>query len=167
MFYFCGAKHYHMIVNTPAITTEEFRSLKDGVAYITILIAGADGLIEDEELARAEKITKIRSYSLPENLRTFYKEVGVDFSERLEGLIHELPRDVESRTEVLTEKLKALNPIIAKLDQKTGAELYRSFLSFADHVAKSSGGFLGFLSVGYEESQFIGLPMLDAVYYEG
>ena len=153
-----------MIVNNPKLSADELTSLKDGVAMITILIAGADGLIEDEELQRAEKIAKIRSYNLPPLLGEFYKAVGIDFHDRLMALIAELPRDVESRTEVLTERLKALNPILAKLENREGAELYRSYVSFADHVAKASGGFLGFFSVGYNESHFVGLPMLTPIY---
>jgi hypothetical protein len=153
-----------MIVTNPNLSADELRLLKDGVAFITILIAGADGLIEDEELQRAEKIAKIRSYNLPPLLSDFYKAVGIDFHDRLVGLIAELPRDVKTRTEVLTERLKSLNPVMAKLDQREGAELYRSYVSFADHVAKASGGFLGFFSVGFDESHFVGLPMLTPIY---
>lgn len=154
-----------MIVNNPNISPEEFEKLKHAIAEITLLIAGADGVIENKELAWAEKITKIRSYNLPDNLKAFYQEVGKDYALYLDHLIESYPADVQVRQEAIVHKLEALNPILAKLHPKEGAELYESYVSFAHHVAKASGGFLGFFAVKYAEKELMELPMLNPIAY--
>ena len=148
------------------LSAEEYGSLKDAISLITIYIAAADGEIEEDETRWAEKVTKIRSYNLPEDLRGFYKDVGEDFSDKLENLRTTLPKVEAERLILLEEKLAALNPILAKLDRKLGAEMYKSFVTFAKHVAKASGGFLGFFSVGPKEAELIKLSMLDEIVYE-
>lgn len=154
-----------MIVNNPDLSPQEFDTLKYAIAQITVLIAGADGHIDSKELSWAEKITEIRSYNLPDNLGNFYKEVGKDFHDKVEQLIAKLPSGVEERTHALTESLLAVNGVLAKLPVREAAELYQSYLSFAKHVAKASGGFLGFFRVTYEESHLMDLPMIAPVYY--
>lgn len=146
------------------LTTEEYDQLKDAIAVITIYIAGADGKIDADELTWAEKVTNIRSYNLPEDLRGFYKDVGVDFHERLEGYRASLTT-VSARAETAQQKLAALNPILSKLHPRLGSELYNSYRSFAKHVAKASGGFLGFFSIGPSEAAVLDLEMLDPIEY--
>jgi hypothetical protein len=154
-----------MIEGFEALSTDEFEALKSGVSWITILIAGADGKIDMHEKEWAEKITKIRSYSLEGEMNNFYTQVGLDFSNRLNALIEELPDDTEARKSILTERLSSLNSIMLKLDNAVGADLYDSFLSFAKHVAKSSGGFLGMMSISSAEKALVGLDMLNKIEY--
>jgi len=148
------------------LSAEEYGSLKDAISLITIYIAAADGEVDEDETQWAEKVTKIRSYNLPEDLREFYKDVGEDFHDKLEGLRTSLPKAEAERLTLLEEKLSSLNPILAKLDVKLGAEMYKSFKTFAKHVAKASGGFLGFFSVGPKEAELIKLTMLDEIVYK-
>ena len=148
------------------LSPEEYNQLRETIAHITIYIAAADGEVNHEETVWAEKVTKIRSYNLPEDLRSFYKDVGVDFHDKLENLIATLPKPQEERTELLEAKLAAINPVLAKLDTKLGAELYNSFRSFAKHVAKASGGFLGFFSIGPKEAELIELSMINEIVHE-
>ena len=61
--------------------------------------------------------------------------------------------------------MAALNPILEELPLQEAAILYKDFISFAKHVAKASGGFFGFFSVGPEEGKVIGLPMLNEFIY--
>ncbi len=147
------------------LNAEEYGQLKDMVSYITIYIAAADGEIGEEETKWAEKVTKIRSYNLPEDLRSFYKDVGVGFHDKLEGLRASLPKEHAERMNVLESNLGAINPVLGKLDPMLGAEMYKSFKSFALHVAKASGGFLGFFSVGPKEAELIELSMIDEIVY--
>ena len=142
------------------LNDEEYKSLTDAISLITLLIAGADGDVEKEELDWATKIAKIRSYALPEKLNDFYKDVGSDFSERLDHFTHVTSSAVTVRMGEISDRLEKLNPILAKLPQALGATLYNSYTTFAKHVAKSSGGFLGFFAVGPEEEKWISLPML-------
>ncbi len=145
------------------LNDEEYKSLTDAISLITLLIAGADGDVEKEELDWATKIAKIRSYSLPEDLNEFYKDVGADFTARLDHFTHVTSSAVTIRMGEINEKLVKINPILAKLNPVLGATLYDSYKSFAKHVAKSSGGFLGFFAVGPEEEKWIGLPMLTPI----
>lgn len=143
---------------------EEYQQLKDAIALITVYIAGADGDIDKDEQEWAEKVTKIRSYNLPNELGSFYKDVGTEFSEKLSGFKNEL-NTLEIRNNTVTKRLSALNPILAKLDPIMGSALYNSYISFAKHVAKASGGFLGFFSVGPEEASLLELKMITPIEY--
>ena len=147
------------------LTTEEYEQLKDSISLITILIAGADNNIDPKETEWAEKLARIRSYSLPDELKSFYADVGEDFHHRLHNMIDDLPDSVSGRTEIIHEKLSELNPILQKLHPSVGSILYESLLSFAKHVAKASGGFLRFFSVSSEEKELLDLaPIIPIVY---
>jgi hypothetical protein len=145
------------------LSEQEFDQLKDSIALITVLIAGADGKIDQEELDWAEKVAGIRTYSSTSALNSFYTEVGKDFDQKLKTYINELPGDTNQRTEAISAKLTALNPIFAKLDQALAYDLYVSLKSFGEHVAKASGGFMRFFSVSSEEKALMVLPMIDPI----
>jgi len=153
----------HQLRNLPA---DELQELLDAIPIIALLIAGADGEIEGEELAQSEKITKIRGYSGGEVMQEFYDKVGEDYNERLNRWLKVIPKDTAERTADLSGRLEKLNPILAKLAPELGAELYKSFTSFAKHVAKASGGFLGFGSINKEEAELVDLPMLTPIIVE-
>ncbi|MFZ1678492.1 MAG: hypothetical protein WBP41_10960 [Saprospiraceae bacterium] len=148
------------------LSKEELTQLEDAFAYITILIAGADGKIDEKEITWAEKIAHIRTFAGDERLKTFHEEVDKNLHSRIETLLGELPKEVAERSKVISEKLGQLNPILSSLDPYIGAYLYKGFLSFAERTAKSSGGFLSFFTVSPEEKKWIGLPMLNAIFYD-
>ncbi len=148
-----------------ALNEREYEILKDAVCWVTVLVAGADGLIEKKELDWANKITGIRTYSGPKTLQEFYKEVDTNFAEKIESCINFLPSNTESRNKELSEKLSELNEILPKLPPKLGFELYNSYTRLAEQVAKASGGVLGFFSVSGEEKQAMELHMLNPIEY--
>ncbi len=148
------------------LTLEENGKLKEAIALITVLIAGADGNIEKEELTWAKKIAGVREYGPPSKLHGFYQEVGLDYEEKVNGLIETLPTDVKERTEQISQKLSDLNPILAKMDNGLAHAFYKSFTTFAEHVAKATGGVLGFFSVSAEEKNLMSLPMLNVIELE-
>ena len=143
-----------------ALLPEEYDLLKETIPLITILIGGADGNLDSHERSWAEKVTNIRSYSLPEEYREYYLEVGDNFSDRLESLVNGLPDDVSDRQNEITRRMAPLNDILAKLEPKVAAAMYDEWLSFAKHVARASGGFLKMWSISAEEKKWINLPML-------
>jgi hypothetical protein len=147
------------------LSDEEFDQLKDAIALITVYIAGADGEIHDDEVKWAKKITFIRSFSTPNGLKEFYKEVDLDFHDRVEKYMVTL-NELKSRNATVEKKLAALNPILSKLDPKIGAALYSSYTSFAQHVAKATGGFLGFFSIDAAEKELLDLKMIDPIIWE-
>lgn len=152
-----------MIQEFSGLNQDEQQLLVDAIPLVTILIAGADGNIDSNEIAWAERLTEIRGYAHPGNLNAYYDLVGKDFSQRLEAMINNLPKDTAARQAEVSNRLAALNAVLPKLEFNFAHRLYNSLTSFAEHVAKSSGGFLGFSSVSQEEAELINLPMIDPV----
>ena len=155
-----------MLDNLTRLDEDEIQELYDAIPVITLLIAGADGEIDDLELAHSEKITKIRGFSGHETMQDFYDKVGEDYSERLKRWLKVVPQDTEERTNHLSARIEKLNPILAKLDPESGARMYKSLTSFAKHVAKASGGFLGIGSINKAEAELMDLPMLTPIVVE-
>lgn len=152
-----------MLDNFIGINDAQKKQLVDAIAQITVLIAGADGVIDTAETAWASKLTKIRSYASKETLNEFYQIVGKTFSDDLNAEILELPKETDPRTKILVDKLALLNEPLAKLPNPIAATLYESYTSFAKHVAEASGGFLRMWSVSGEEKKLMSLPMLDVI----
>lgn len=149
------------------LTSEENDLLRSAIANITVLIAGADGKIDIDETAWAAKIAKIRTYNSVDELLPYYRAVGDGYEAEVDQLIRELPMDTEERMKILSSRLEGLNDILAKLDTKVASLYYRDFVSFAHHVAKASGGFLGFFQIGPNETRWMDLPMITPVHYHG
>lgn len=143
------------------LSAEEEQLMFDAIPLITLLVAGADGEMDRNELAWAEKLTSIRSFANNVKLNDYYKAVGAQFDKRLKDIYAELPEDSEQRTEVLVEKMTMLNGPMKKINEFDAAIYYQNFLSFAKHVAKASGGIMRFMSIGPKEAKVIELPMLD------
>ena len=143
------------------LSEEEKKQLYIAIPQISILIAGADGVIDKSEKTWAEKITQIRSYSFSEDLRSFYAEVSERYSDQIDELIEELPNDVEERTKILSERISKVEPILKKLQFDFACAVYKSYKSFAKHVAEVSGGFLDYGSINFDEYRLIDLPMIE------
>ncbi len=152
-----------MIPQFANLSEAETQLMHDAIPMITVLIAGADGNIDPEETAWAEKLTNIRSYSFHESLQPFYEKVGETFSDKTTDLIKSLPGSVNSRTETISAELSKLNGILANLEPEFAKRYYDSLVSFAKHVAKADGGFLGFGSISKEEAALIELPMITPI----
>lgn len=153
-----------MVEQFNILSEDEFGKLKDAIPLITVLIAGADGHIEKDQLAWADKVTKIRSYNMKAEMKAFYQEVGKDYADKLRHYLESFPNNVDDRTKIISDRLTQLNDIFAKLDPIVASKVYRSYLSFAEHVAKASGGILGFFSINAEEAKLIKLPMLTPIF---
>lgn len=143
------------------LTEAEQQLMVDAIPLITILIAGADGKMDEDEVEWAKKITDIRSYDFSSKLKDYFKMVSPVFSTRLETLMSGLPKDTAERTQAVSTQLAGLNPILHKLDIYDATIYYKNFRSFAQHVAEASGGVLGFGRISSSEAKLIELPMLD------
>lgn len=142
---------------------EEFDKLVGSLPRIAILIAGADGNFDENEKEWAEKLTHIRSYNHPSELDGLYEAADEVFTEQMNALSSAYPDDVTSRNLQISAELAELNDILAKLNPKTGASVYQSLTSYAKHIARSSGGFLGFGSISSPEAKWVELPMIQPV----
>lgn len=153
-----------MIEQFKGISDSDYEQLKGAISLITVLIAGADGTIDRKEKEWAEKVTNIRSYSLPEGLKDFYLEVGEDFQSRLDTFIDRYAGDTEMRNTNIALELSKLNDIFPKIeDREVAIALYESFVSFARHVARASGGFLSWGSINVHEKKLMALEMIRPV----
>jgi hypothetical protein len=145
------------------LSPSEIQQLEEAVVQISILVAGADGTIDAEEVAWADKLAHIRGYSGDLWLQEFYDEVATNFRIRFNDLRKALPPDTALRQHCLTMEIAKINPILAKLDPRVAYKMYHSYQTLAMSIAKSSGGILGFGSVSNAEAKVVNLPMLTPI----
>ncbi len=152
-----------MLQEFQVLNNEERELLFDSIPLITILIAGADDEIDEKETEWAEKILKIRTYDHPDRLTHFYKEITQIYNQRLSHYLELLPNYAAERNPAISSMLEGLNTILPKIEVELAALFYRDLVTFANHVAKASGGVLGFFSIGSEEHKWVDLPMINPI----
>ncbi len=145
------------------LSPDEQHLFFDAIPLITILVAGADGDIDEVELEEAQRLSYVRSFNNAGRLPAFYEQVEENLSARIKELIQELPQDVAPRQEEISGRLARFNEIFPKMALPFAYLYYRDFVSFAKHVAESHGGFMRFMTVGPDEAKVMDLPMLTPV----
>ncbi len=155
-----------MIQQFETLNQDDQTLMFDTIPLITLLIAFADGKMDEEERSWSEKITEIRTYSNHESLIEYYEKVGDHFQEKLDQMLESLPKDNDQRMAEISKRLGGLNSVLPKLDQVFAWRFYQDMISFAKHVAKASGGFLGWSSISKSEEGVIGLDMIQPVVLE-
>ena len=150
-----------MIHQLDQLKSEEKDFLLDMIPMITILIGGADGYLDQDEVEESKRITNVRAYVNSDKLNTYYESAGQRFNTRLNELIDSFPHDVESRNAKLSEEIAKVDHILGKMRDDQAELFLNSWRSFAKHVAKSSGGFLSYLSESAAESALVDLPMIE------
>jgi hypothetical protein len=141
----------------------ELDALLEAPALITILVGAADGELDREERNWSDRLMRARTYNKPKHLNEYYAIVAHGFLEKVDQKLGELPADVEARNTLISQKLAALNPVLEKLDDPLGADLYKSYIGLAEETAKASGGFLRIGAISAEEARWIHLPMLTPI----
>jgi len=149
------------------LSEEEINLMQDAIPMVTILIAGADDNIDEEEKAWGEKLTHIRTYNdaNSEDIQHFYQEVQKSYSEKVTSMVAAFPKNVKERTQEIADKLSGLNEILPKIDPTFAGEYYTTLVSFARQIAEASGGFMRFFSVSNEEKKLMDLPMITPIEY--
>lgn len=130
-------------------------------ALVTVMVAGSDGDYNEHEIDKALDITFWKKEHARPDLRDFYREVRPRMQNDVRQLKRDLPKDTNERYRYISEQLQQLNPILYKLEKPLAEQFYASLRELARHVAEASGGVLGYLSIGYNESKVITLPMVD------
>ena len=149
--------------NFSHLSSDNLSILTDAPALITILVGGADGNLDQTELDWAHKLTEIRGYAHNESLREYYDVIHHSFDNRVATLLAELPTTLADREKSISALLSNINGVLPSLDEQVAYRLYQSLVSFAEHIAKSSGGFLRFLSVSKAEENWMHLPMIAPI----
>ena len=150
-----------MLKNSSLLSQEEIDFLIKVPVYVTIMVGGADNELEDIELEWAEKVARFRSFKSSPELQQYYLEVDKIFSSELEKMVQNLKNQVKKpreQSKEISEELKRLNDIFAKLDKETAEKLYNDFLSFARHVASVSDNLLGMGGINPDEWEYVRLP---------
>ena len=128
--------------------------------YVAVLIAGADGKIDNHELKKAVAISNLKTTKARKDLIDFYNEVNTDYEDKLKMTIANLPSTTKEREKLLIEEIGKVNAIWPKIESSFAVKLYASLKEIAKHIAEASGGVFGYMSVGYEESKLIDLKMI-------
>ena len=145
------------------ISNDELLHLQDAVPQIAILIAGADGNIDEEEREWADKLTNIRTYAGDKILHEFYATVHANFRIRFNDMLKTLPKNTAERQQILSGNLSNLNGILAKLDPRVAYHVYQSFVTYAKSIAEETGGFFRFGAISSEEKKWVELPMITPI----
>jgi hypothetical protein len=149
-----------MIEEFKVLANEEVETMLMVPILVTILIAGADNEIDNSEIREAISISRLKQKKARFDLIDYYKEVGADFEDKLKVLIQQYPLSAAERNPLIIKELEKVNAILPKLDKNFSSEFYASIKDVAKKIAESSGGLLGYMAVGYEESKLIDLKMI-------
>jgi len=128
--------------------------------YVAVLIAGADGVIDNKEVKKAINVANSKLKHARKNLIPYFNVANQDFEDKLKMAIANLPSGTKERQNMLTLKLKESNEPFNKLPKTFAIELYSSLKEIAKQIAEASGGVFGYMSIDFEESQLIDLKMI-------
>jgi hypothetical protein len=149
-----------MIPEFENLEPDEQDLLYKAPVLVAILVAGADGKIDKSEMREAISISGMKKIKARKDLLQYYNEVGKDFEDKLKFAILKYPSGVKERQDMIANELAGLSAILPKLNRKFAITFYASLKDFAKRIAESSGGILGYMSIGYEESKLIDLKMI-------
>jgi len=149
-----------MIPEFKSLSSDEIELMHKSPMLVCILIAGADGRIDQSEIRKAISLATSSQDAGKSRLIEFYSEVGSDFEDKLKIVIQSFPLKEKERAPRIIAELTHLNDVLGKLDRDFAVEFYNSLTEIALEIAKSSGGVLGMKSVGQEEARYLSLEMI-------
>ena len=150
-----------MVPELKRLTPDQLEMINKAPILVSILIAGADGTIDRNEIKGAIETAQRRSRK-KSSLQAFYKEVGTDFEDKLKVILQNYPVSAEDRGKIISEELSILNDIFKEVEGSLAHDIYDSLKSLALNIARSSGGFFGlFSSIGPEEARYLDLKMIS------
>ena len=142
------------------LSLQEVELLKKAPLLVSILIAGADGEIDRNEIKGAMETARKKARG-KSSLQAFYQDVSEDFEDKLKVLLQNYPSLPEPRGKQISTELAALSGIFNKVDGSLPMDIYKSLKTLALTIAKSSGGIFGLKTIGPEEAMFIDLKMIQ------
>lgn len=139
----------------------EIELLHKAPILVCILIAGADGTIDRKEIKEAIRFAEKKNRQASSSLAELFHEIFSDFEDKLKIVMQGYPYESTQRTPMLVEELAQLNAVWPKLAPEFAKEFYNTLKDIASKVAESSGGLLGYKSIGEEEARYVHLPMIQ------
>jgi hypothetical protein len=151
------------MVEFNALNDQDKETVLHAFPLIAIYIAGADGTIDKDELAWSKKLTSIRSFAGRKDIQVIFDTLDPQFDALMQHYMDALPTDLNEKNTAIAAHLSKLNPILAGFEPHFGYRLYHNYVTYAEHIAKSSGGILGFGSVNADEDKLMGLDMIHPI----
>lgn len=143
------------------LTESEKNLILHAPMYVSVLIAGADGEINDTEKHKILELIHTKTFSEKYELREIYQSLDLDAAHELRELIATLPQDKEERNQKLSDTLAGLNKVLPKLEHRFQVQFYKSLRQFAHYIATADGGFWGVGALKHAEEEFVKLPMIQ------
>ena len=150
-----------MITEFKRLTDQETELLMKAPILVCILIAGADGTIDRKEIQEAIRYAEKKHKRTTTAVAQVFKDLATDFEDKFKIILQAYPYESTQRSPLLVEELSGLNALWSKVDEAFAKEFYTTLKEIAAHIASSSGGILGYNSVGSEEAQYIELSMIE------
>jgi hypothetical protein len=139
------------------LTNIESELLYKGPLLVCILMAGADGKIDDRELAKAIRMAKQQQW-VKSVLAEFFRDVAQDFEDKLQIVIQSYPTQKSKRENMISEELERINLLWNKLEPEFSAAYLEMLRYLARKIAESSGKF--WARIDSQEAELVDLPML-------
>ena len=137
---------------------------------VGVLIAGADGNIDDQEQKILSNILFSKARKYGSDIETLYLKLASNLNIYLIEIIHSYPQSPDDRNREIIRRLGMLNQILPKIDPQFAKHYYDSLRDIAKKTAKASGGYFGINSVSKPEKKFLMLSMIldpgDPLYKE-
>jgi hypothetical protein len=154
-----STKSVFMIKGFEMLNDRESEIVFKAPLLVCILIAGADGKIDQKEIQEALSIAQ-EHYRIKSVLAPFFKLMAEDFEDKFKILIQSYPYDSKERNERITKELSQINDLWLKLPGEFSKAYYEMLKSLAQRIASSSGGLLGMNKIAAEEARYLNLPMI-------
>ena len=106
-----------MIPEFDRLTNREIELMLKAPILACILIAGADGEIDQKEIEGAIEVARKKQRRSLANLLEFYRDVGEDFEDKLKVVIQSYPMKAVQRNPLIVEELAQLNNLLPKLNK--------------------------------------------------
>jgi hypothetical protein len=149
-----------MISALKHLTSTEMELIYKAPILVSILIAGADGKIDRKEIEGAIRLAEKNTSAGGSEVSVLYQEIAQDFEDKLKILEQQYPYNAAQRNPLLVTELSQLNTLWPKVSSTFAHEFYQTLLNISHQIARSSGGMLGYKSVGSEEAQYVELTMV-------
>lgn len=132
--------------------------LYKGPLLVCILIAGADGKIDNKEVNEAVQMAREQHW-VKSVLTSFYSELATDFEDKIKIVIQSYPFEFKKRNTAIIAELTQINSLWPKLSPDFSKAYYDMLQYLAHRIASSSGSFWG--KITSEEARLVDLPMLQ------
>lgn len=145
-------------MNIDKLSSEELNELYGLPYYIALLIASADGYVDEAEIKKAIRIISANEHLRSHNeLSSYYDIINDDAEDKLKIILAAAPKNPKDRTLYFTRKIAEANILFTKLEKNFVSDLIDSLRNLGKQVAKASGGIFGFGSIGNEELKLLQL----------